>query len=269
MILFLVKTIGLLSFAAVGILVAFGATYSQALETGKNSLVMIILGRRGSLLVLTLLTRIRTLFGDSAKARSAKQAYARFALAEKDPDATNGNGICFIGSSTFTYWTNLKRDMAPISSCFNLAFGGSVTGDILEHVDVVARFRPKMIVYYCGANDLSFGSSPADAANGFIQFATRIREKLPNVGIIYLAINLTPLQIANGKTTQLKEINSRVEQFVSRQQNMSFVDANKESRFANHWDWYINDGLHLNDEGHIELSKWIKPAVQEMIRTLK
>src|SRR5690242_2129812 len=68
-------------------------------------------------------------------------------------------GILFIGSSIFRLWTRLTEQMAPLP-VFNRAFGGSVTQDILDRADqIVLPYKPKIIVYYCGSNDVNAGES--------------------------------------------------------------------------------------------------------------
>src|SRR5713101_5929795 len=69
------------------------------------------------------------------------------------------DGILFIGSSIFRLWTGLSEQMAPLP-VFNRAFGGSVTQDILDRADqLVLPYKPRIIVYYCGSNDVGAGES--------------------------------------------------------------------------------------------------------------
>src|SRR5437016_7874658 len=69
------------------------------------------------------------------------------------------DGILFIGSSIFRLWTQLSEQMAPLH-VFNRAFGGSVTQDILDRTEqLVLPYKPRVIVYYCGSNDVGAGES--------------------------------------------------------------------------------------------------------------
>jgi len=78
--------------------------------------------------------------------------------------------ILFIGSSIFRQWTHLKAQMAPLP-VFNRAFGGSWTADILEHMDkIVLPYQPRIIVYYCGSNDINGSERPLPIFSRVKQF---------------------------------------------------------------------------------------------------
>ena len=75
------------------------------------------------------------------------------------------DAILFIGSSIFRQWTNVKEQMAPLP-VFNRAFGGSRTWEVLHYMDkIVLPYRPRIIVYYTGSNDVNAGE-PAAAIDG-------------------------------------------------------------------------------------------------------
>src|SRR5437660_3940798 len=102
------------------------------------------------------------------------------------------DGILFIGSSIFRLWTQLSEQMAPLP-VFNRAFGGSVTQDILDRTEqLVLPYKPRIIVYYCGSNDVGAGE-PADAIIGRTkQFLKIVGEKLPDTFVYYTAIQKAP-----------------------------------------------------------------------------
>ena len=95
-------------------------------------------------------------------------AAIRAAQGQAAPPAREG--IVFVGSSIFHRWTNLEKQMAPLP-VVNLAFDGSQTSDMLRMLDArVLPYAPRVVVYYCGSNDISVGE-PAAAIFG------RIRER--------------------------------------------------------------------------------------------
>src|SRR5713226_9878726 len=80
-------------------------------------------------------------------------------LAQDKTNPPPRDGILFIGSSIFRLWTGLSEQMAPLP-VFNRAFGGSVTQDILDRTEqLVLPYKPRIIVYYCGSNDVGAGES--------------------------------------------------------------------------------------------------------------
>ena len=69
-------------------------------------------------------------------------------------------GVLLVGSSTFKRWTNAVQDLAPLPVT-NRAFGGSQTFHQLLFFDqVVSPCHPKLIVWYCGSNDVKGKKEP-------------------------------------------------------------------------------------------------------------
>src|SRR6516225_3674393 len=76
--------------------------------------------------------------------------------------------IVFVGSSIFHRWTALASQMAPLP-IVNLAFDGAQTGDMLRLIDSrVVPYKPRVVAYYCGSNDVDAGDG-ADAIAGRIR----------------------------------------------------------------------------------------------------
>ena len=98
-------------------------------------------------------------------------------------------GILFIGSNIFCQWSTVVEDMAPLP-VFNRAFGGSRTWEVNAHMDrIVLPYKPRIIVYYCGSNDVNAYES-ADAIFGrFRQFQIRVARALPDTRVFFFAIN--------------------------------------------------------------------------------
>jgi hypothetical protein len=66
-------------------------------------------------------------------------------------------GIVFTGSSIFRFWTHLTDQMAPLP-VLNKAIAGTVTWDMLSRIgQLVLPYQPRIVVYYCGSNDISAG----------------------------------------------------------------------------------------------------------------
>jgi len=90
-------------------------------------------------------------------------AEARQKIRALEKIAIQPGGVCFTGSSTFTYWLNLNYDMRQVGPVFNAAFGGACTGHLLAVMDdLVVRHKPKAIVYYCGTNNIAYGEKEPD-----------------------------------------------------------------------------------------------------------
>jgi len=130
--------------------------------------------------------------GDARAAQSApagqEMRFADQIAAFRDQDRSSPpptEAILFIGSSIWRLWSTVAQDMAPLP-VYNRAFGGSQTPDMLRHFDaLVVPHKPRIIVYYCGSNDVNAGQ-PADAIAGRIhEFATRVGRSLPGTKMIF------------------------------------------------------------------------------------
>mmetsp|Transcript_4239 Transcript_4239/g.4967 ORF Transcript_4239/g.4967 Transcript_4239/m.4967 type:complete len:177 (+) Transcript_4239:121-651(+) len=165
----LVASVVALPLVGAAVVVGFFATYSTALKGGRNSFLMILLGRRYTGFLLSF---IQDFVSGNEKARQsinkrmigeAKEKSRMLDKLNMDP-----GGVCFTGSSTFTFWINLERDMKPVSGVYNAAFGGACTQHVLAVAeDLVINRKPSVIVYYCGTNDLAYRESNAEkVANG-------------------------------------------------------------------------------------------------------
>ena len=80
-------------------------------------------------------------------------AFKSFAEADQAKPVVKG-GILLVGSSIFRLWADVAEQMAPLP-VLNRAFGGSRVADQLARFDqLVPTYAPKIIVYYCGSNDI-------------------------------------------------------------------------------------------------------------------
>jgi len=193
--------------------------------------------------------------------------------------------VAFVGSSTFTYWRHLERDMeaAGVSvPCFNAAFGGSWTKHVLAYAaELCTNWRPRAVVYYCGTNDLNCGASEPglsevdSAVKGFIDFHRTLHEALPGTPVVYAAPTVTPFVAARGAELVAKfdEVKSGIRRYAAhacreRPDSLIVVDSRGED-FASDLRFYLGDDHHLNDEGHVRLAALIAPALLRALQAGK
>lgn len=171
--------------------------------------------------------------------------------------------ILFTGSSIFRFWVYLEKDMSPLP-VLNRAFGGARTWEALHYMDrIVLPYAPKIIVYYCGSNDINYGE-PADAiACRFTQFVNRVHAALPQTRIIYVSIIKAPQK--RDAWDVIDAANTAIRHYCDREKQAAFIDANPVF-FTNQQeprtDLYIDDGLHLKPEAYREMTKIIKPVLE-------
>jgi hypothetical protein len=237
-------------------------------------------GRPGSVLrlvaVVSAAAALVALTGRPAAAQAATGAPAgqdmRFADQIKgflDQDRTAPppqNAILFIGSSIFRLWTNVKDHMAPLP-VFNRAFGGSRTWEVLHYMnEIVLPYRPRIIVYYTGSNDVSAGE-PAQAIVGrTMEFMTRAHAALPAARLYYVAINRSPDK--RDKWDVVDAVNAQMKTTASSSAYLRYIDLNP-VLFKNgepRMELYLPDGLHFHPPAYDEFTGIIKPVLTQAWR---
>jgi len=173
-------------------------------------------------------------------------------------------GILFIGSSIFRFWTHLSEQMAPLP-VFNHAFGGSVTQDILDRADqLVFPYKPRIIVYYCGSNDVG-GGEPAGAIIGRTkQFLKIAGERLPDTFVYYTAIQKAPDK--RDRWDVVETVNREMERYSHQAKNLGFIDLNPvlfDKKGNVRMELFLPDELHFRPEStaYAEFAAVVKPIL--------
>lgn len=177
------------------------------------------------------------------------------------------NAVLFIGSSIFRQWKNLKEQMAPLPA-YNRAFGGSRTMDVLDAMDkIVLPYEPKIIVYYCGSNDVNAGNPAIDIFGRFRQFAEKAQARLPGTKIFYVSINRAPQKM--DRWGVVDSVNELAKRYCIPERNMGFIDVNPalfDKEGNPRVDLYRDDKLHFKDPAYVEFTRIIKPVIERAWR---
>ena len=168
----------------------------------------------------------------------------------------------FVGSSIFHRWTNLTTQMAPLP-VLNRAIDGLQTADLLRMLDSdVVPSRPKVIVYYCGSNDVDAGE-PADAIVGRIrQFVDRVAAALPETRVVFVSINRAPEK--RRRWDVVDAVNHRIEAYASEARRLQYVDVNPvlfNRDGTPRTELYLSDQLHFRPAAYDEFTRVLKPVL--------
>jgi lysophospholipase L1-like esterase len=189
--------------------------------------------------------------------------------AEQGSAAPPGRGgIVFVGSSIFHRWTNLQTQMAPLP-VLNRALDGLQTADVLRSLDSdVLRSRPKVIVYYCGSNDVD-GGEPADAIFDRIrQFVVRVAAALPGTRIVFVSINRAPEK--RDRWDVVDAVNHLVEAYAATTKQVQYVDVNPvlfNRDGTPRIELYLSDQLHFRPAAYEEFARILKPVLTRAYET--
>jgi hypothetical protein len=172
--------------------------------------------------------------------------------------------ILFIGSSIFRQWTNVKEHMAPLP-VFNRAFGGSRTWEVLNYMDqIVLPYRPRIIVYYTGSNDVNAGESAPAIAGRVKEFVARAHRALPDTLIYFVAINRSPDKRARWDVVDA--VNADLKALAATTPHLRYIDLNPvlfDSKGEPRSELYRPDGLHFFPPAYDLFTAIIKPALTE------
>ena len=173
-------------------------------------------------------------------------------------------GIVFTGSSIFRFWTRLTDQMAPLP-VLNRAFAGAVTQDLLGRIgQLVLPWQPRIVVYYCGSNDISAGDEAGPIVERTKQFIRILREKSPNTFFYYTSINKAPEKRARWDVVD--EVNREMERYSRLAINVGYIDLNPvlfDSRNNLRENLFLPDGLHFRPDStaYPEFSQIVKPIL--------
>lgn len=196
-----------------------------------------------------------------------ESAFKEFADADRAHPPQPGC-ILFVGSSIFRHWTTVAEQMAPLP-VLNRAFGGSRTGDLLARFDqLVPPYAPRVIVYYCGSNDLKAGASPEDPAQIFARFrafSERARALRPAPQIVFVASTRAPDRVARWE--QVDHYNALARAYCTATPGHTFIDINPllvDTAGHPRLDLYRDDKLHFHPPAYEAFTGRIKPILTQL-----
>ena len=174
--------------------------------------------------------------------------------------------ILFIGSSSIRFWDTLSEDMSPLT-VINRGFGGAKIPDVIHYAPrIVFPYQPKIIVLYCGDNDMSMGRihSADEVLNNYKKFVGMVNEQLPETRIYYISIK--PSLTRWEYWPEMAKANGMIQHFSDGHEMLDFIDITSSMLDADgkpREDILISDGIHMNDEGYRIWTSIIKPVLEK------
>jgi len=185
-------------------------------------------------------------------------------IARRNLKPISSQQIMFVGSSIFRLWKTLESDMYPLP-VVNQAFGGSKTWEVLYYADkLIIPYKPKIIVYYCGSNDINAGSDAAGIQQRFQMFAEYIKTHLPQTQIFFVAINRAPQK--QQKWQIVDAANDAIRQYTENTPNLEFIDVNPalfDDQNQLRLELFTGDRVHLKPAAYQAFTAIIKPILQD------
>lgn len=179
-------------------------------------------------------------------------------------NAVPENGVLFVGSSSIRGW--MTAELFPGLPVINRGFGGSHISDVNVFADkIVLPYRPAIIVFYAGDNDVAYGKSAERVFADYQQFIATVNESLPTTDVVYVPIK--PSILRWEQWTEMARCNDMIREFSEKNKQLHYVDTATPMLGMNGTPekrWFIEDGLHLSPEGYKMWSDLVKPILDEL-----
>lgn len=200
------------------------------------------------------LTLCALLFAAAAARAETAPRFEKEIAAFEEADRTNPppeEAILFIGSSSIRGWRSVADDF-PEYRVINRGYGGSVIADSIRFAErIVLPYKPSIVVFYAGENDLSAGLSPEEVAADFKQFAKLVHAQLPNTRIAFISMKPSP---SRAHLIESKRIgNQLIQDFVTATPRVDYLDVFNpmlDPAGKPRDDLFIGDKLHMNPYGY-------------------
>ena len=200
----------------------------------------------------------------------AKEIAAFVASDRKNPPAKGQ--ILFVGSSSFTKWTDAATYF-PKHKILNRGFGGSSLTDVIRYqYDIIYPYQPSQIVIYCGENDLAGDPKlPAyEVYNRFSMLYTSIRKHLPSTPVSFISIK--PSISRWSMRSKMIAANGWIRELAMNDKSLTFIDVweamlNSDRRPKP--EIFIEDNLHMNAKGYHIWAPIIEPTLIKQMEPVK
>lgn len=190
-------------------------------------------------------------------------------------DARNSvpaDAVLFVGSSTIRLWNSAEAFRSiPV---INRGFGGSQISDVNHYIqDVVLKYRPAVIVFYAGDNDVNSGRTTEQVVADYREFVEKVHATRADTRIIFLAIKPSPARWE--KWPLMREANARIRAYGESDSGnhstglLLYADVaspmlTADGRTQAHL--YIEDGLHLSAAGYAMWNEVLAPVLEQARR---
>jgi lysophospholipase L1-like esterase len=188
---------------------------------------------------------------------------------KKFEDADRANplprgGVVFIGSSSIVRWTLPTCFPELGAKAINHGFGGSLIGDSTKYAErLVSAFKPRIVVFYAGDNDIVTSETAEQIAAEFPKFVETVHASLPQTRIIFISIKPSIQRWA--AVDKGRAANAIVKKYCETHPNLTYFDIEPQMLGADgkpRADLLVEDGLHMTNEGYKIWTAAIKPLIK-------
>ena len=182
------------------------------------------------------------------------------------------DAILFAGSSSIKLWTSLESDMYPYP-VIQRGYGGARLSDFAVYADRIFSPHPCRGIVMFVANDITGSESdksPKEVAALFRSVLKTIRKSHPDTPVFWIAV--TPTASRWSVWNKIQIANARIKDICDHHKNtrfirtdFAFLDGNGNPRT----ELFIEDKLHLNQQGYAIWTEIIKGELEKVIPVTK
>ena len=176
------------------------------------------------------------------------------------------DGVLFVGSSSIRMWRT--RESFGGLPVINRGFGGSQISDVNYFVDrIVLKYRPRVIVFYAGDNDVAAGESSKSVFEDYRKFVKIVHGTLAKTPIIYIGIK--PSGSRWGLWPVMAEANSMIEDFCGKDRRLVYFDSATpllDGEGMPDSKLFLDDKLHLNKERYKIWTGLLGPVIEKALK---
>lgn len=100
---------------------------------------------------------------------------------------------------------------------------GSTVADVVHFEDrILLPYRPRLVVFYAGDNDLAMGRTPEQVVGDYRAFIARLRSALPAARVAFVSIKPSPSRRAY--IDRVRETNRRIRMEIARDSLQAYLD---------------------------------------------
>ncbi len=172
--------------------------------------------------------------------------------------------VMLAGSSSIEFWESSEEDLEPIVS-YNHGIGGTTIEewDTKLNQRLVFPYKPKMVVYYVGINNVINSKQDATTIwNNLKNFFDHTHAALPSTKVQYIMMNLIPgfktyFDIINSVNANVVEYQKSNTWLTLINPGTALLKENGEPNAA----YFRTDGLHLSHYGYVVWGGIIKQSI--------
>jgi lysophospholipase L1-like esterase len=173
--------------------------------------------------------------------------------------------VLFVGSSSIRMWRT--REGFASLPVINRGFGGSHISDVLHFFDrIILPYRPKVIVFYAGDNDVAGGKPAQRVLEDYRKFVDRVASVLPQTRVIFVTIKPSGQRWA--LWPEMHKANDLVRNLCAKSDRLFFADLGTpllDSEGKPDDSFFLADRLHLNAQGYAVWNKALAPILKQAL----